>query len=178
MTKYSTELKKMDASKFVLIGLVLTICAVIFQLIGLASPYWMFLESGGNKIFIGIWKSCGYTQLTDTTTCVDWVVVQDWLKAVRATSILGFLSLLFALVMIILKMFLMKDRKPILLAGIGTAFVGALFILISIAVFASKVDDLITGTVLDYHFAFAFCIIAMLAALGAGAIMMVDVVKS
>lgn len=48
----------------------------------------------------------------------------DWFKAVRATSIMGFISLLVALVMTILKMFFMKDKKPIVLAAIGTAFIG------------------------------------------------------
>lgn len=48
----------------------------------------------------------------------------DWLKAVRATSILGLLLVLVALVMLILRMSVMKDRKPALLAAIGTTFVG------------------------------------------------------
>lgn len=37
---------------------------------------------------------------------------------------MGFISLLVALVMTILKMFFMKDKKPIFLAAIGTAFIG------------------------------------------------------
>lgn len=168
----------MDASKFILIGLVLTICAFIFQVIGLASPYWIFAESGGNKVYSGLWKSCAYSKALDKTVCNDWPKVQDWFKAVRATSILGFISLLVGIVMILLKMFVVKDMKPVLFAGIGAAFVGALFILISIAVYASKADDLVRGTSVDYHFAFAFCIIAMLAALGAGAIMIVEALKA
>lgn len=64
------------------------------------------------------------------------------------------------------------------------AFFAAISILISIAVYASKGDELskedavIQGASADYHFAFAFCILAMLAALGAGAIMMIEVVKA
>lgn len=46
------------------------------------------------------------------------------MKAVRATSILGFLLFLVALVMVILKMFVTKDKKPVFFAAIGTAFVG------------------------------------------------------
>lgn len=61
----------MDASKFILIGLVLTICAFIFQLIGLASPYWIFVEFGGNKAYSGLWKSCLYTKVLDTSVCSD-----------------------------------------------------------------------------------------------------------
>lgn len=39
-------------------------------------------------------------------------------------SILGFLVLLVAVVMTILKLFVMKDNKPVLFAGIGTSFAG------------------------------------------------------
>lgn len=168
----------MDLSKFMLVGLVLTICALIFQVIGLASPYWIFAEFGGNKAYSGLWKSCSYTKVFDTTVCNDLPSVQDWFKAVRATSILGFISLLVSIVMILLKMFVVKDMKPVLFAAIGAAFVGALFILISIAVYASKADDSARGASVDYHFAFAFCIISMLAALVAGVIMIVEALKA
>uniref|UniRef100_K1PV72 Uncharacterized protein n=1 Tax=Magallana gigas TaxID=29159 RepID=K1PV72_MAGGI len=154
-----TVLNKMDASKFILIGLVLTIGAFIFQLIGLATPYWIFAESDGDKVYSGLWKTCVYSKLFDKSQCFDWPLIP------------------VALVMLILRMSVMKDRKPALLAAIGTTFVGALFILVSIAVYASKKEEFDKGTVTiaDYHFAFAFSIIAMLAALGAGAIMMIEV---
>lgn len=63
-------------------------------------------------------------------------------------------------------------------------FFAALFILISIAVYASKGDELskenalVGGASGDYHFAFAFSIIGMLAALGAVAVMMIEVVSN
>uniref|UniRef100_K1QBJ6 Uncharacterized protein n=1 Tax=Magallana gigas TaxID=29159 RepID=K1QBJ6_MAGGI len=104
----------MDASKFIRIGLVLTICAFIFQLIGLASPYWTFAESEGYKGYLGLWKFCIYSKVLDT----------NWLEAVRATSILGSLLVLAAIVMLILRMFVMQDRNPVLFAAIGTTFVG------------------------------------------------------
>lgn len=52
------------------------------------------------------------------------IVFTDWMKAVRATSIIGFLLFLVAVVMVILKMFVTKDKKSVLFAAIGTAFVG------------------------------------------------------
>lgn len=73
---FSSVLNKMDVSKFILIGLVLTICAFIFQVIGLASPYWIFAESGGNKAYSGLWKSCLYSKALDKTVCNDWPKVQ------------------------------------------------------------------------------------------------------
>lgn len=48
----------------------------------------------------------------------------DWERAVRAMSILGFLVLIVAVVMTVLKLFVMKDKKPVLFAGIGTSFAG------------------------------------------------------
>lgn len=72
----SSVLTIMDVSKFMLIGLVLTICALIFQVIGLASPYWIFAESGGIKAYSGLWKSCVSSKALDTTVCNDWANVQ------------------------------------------------------------------------------------------------------
>lgn len=72
----SSVLYIMDLSKFMLVGLVLTICALIFQVIGLASPYWIFAEFGGNKAYSGLWKSCSYTKVFDTTVCNDLPSVQ------------------------------------------------------------------------------------------------------
>lgn len=48
----------------------------------------------------------------------------DFLEPVRATAIVGFISLLFALVLIILKIFVMKDKKNILFVAIGSTLVG------------------------------------------------------
>lgn len=168
----------MEASKLLLTALVLIICAFICQLIGLASPYWISFEILGIKAHSGLWKSCAIVKLLDIDECADYEIITDWLKAVRATSIMGFISLLVALVMTILKLFFLKDMKPALFAAIGTAFIGALFILISIAVYAAKTGELTSHSVFEYHFAFVFCILAMLAALGAGSVMVVDAVKT
>lgn len=49
----------MEASKFLLSGSLLTVCALIFQLVGLASPNWITTNVRGVKIQIGLWKLCG-----------------------------------------------------------------------------------------------------------------------
>lgn len=63
----------MEGSKFLWIGLVLTICAVIFQLIGLASPYWISADyeivGVAYSSYTGLWKQC--TVVKEITTCVD-----------------------------------------------------------------------------------------------------------
>lgn len=73
----------MDPSKFVLIGLVLIIFAFICQLIGLASPYWIYIDLGETralenlttKAYGGLWKSCFYDRASDKTVCSDYLIV-------------------------------------------------------------------------------------------------------
>lgn len=50
--------------------------------------------------------------------------ITGWFELVRAFSILGLLLLIVAVVMTVLKLFVMKDKKPVLFAGIGTSFAG------------------------------------------------------
>lgn len=160
-----------------IVALVLTICALVFQIIGLASPYWFYWEFGTTKTYSGLWKTC--TELQETTDCRDFDDKKDWLEAVQAMSILGFLVLLVAVVMTILKLFVMKDNKPVLFAGIGTSFAGGIFILIAVAVYAAKTNDRFDklNVDFDYHFAFAFSIIAMITAFAAGGVMIFGMMK-
>lgn len=48
----------MDAPMILIVALVLTICALVFQIIGLASPYWIYFKSGTIKIYFGLWEKC------------------------------------------------------------------------------------------------------------------------
>ena len=61
----------MEISKFLLAGLVLISCAVIFQLIGLASPYWITYNVGSSEVYMGLWKYCTKIVQTEVTTCQD-----------------------------------------------------------------------------------------------------------
>ncbi|XP_078321559.1 epithelial membrane protein 3-like [Crassostrea virginica] len=170
----------MEFSKFLLAGLVLTSCAVIFQVIGLASPYWTTLDFGSSEDYMGLWKYCTKNVQTKVTTCQDSTenISEGWFSAVKAMTILGLLALLVALGMTIMKLFVLKDGKVVLFAAVGSAFAGAIFILISIAVFAAKTNDKLEGQEFSYHFAFAFCILAMLAGIGAGCLMLQDAIKA
>nr|XP_022325499.1 uncharacterized protein LOC111125722 [Crassostrea virginica] len=170
----------MEGSKFLLVGLVLTICAFIFQLIGLVSPYWTTFEYGGvTEVYLGLWKYCVKTKQNDVSTCTDSTdnITEGWFTAVQAMSILGLIALVAALVMTILKMFVMKENKVPQFVAIATAFAAAIFILISIAVYAAEMNEKLKLITFNNHFAFAFCIIAMLAAIGAGCLVLVDAMK-
>ncbi|XP_055998267.1 uncharacterized protein LOC125645735 [Ostrea edulis] len=173
----------MAISKCLLVALVVVIFATIFQVIALAAPYWFNLDLSIAKVYAGLWWTCTETVSTGLTSCdktVDYLFTNgsstDWLKAVQAMSILGFLTLLVASVMTILKLFVLKDNKPVLLVAIGTSFTGAVFILIAIAVYADEINDFYSAFDFNYHFAFAFSIIAMIAAIGAGVAMLVEMI--
>uniref|UniRef100_A0A8W8N711 Uncharacterized protein n=1 Tax=Magallana gigas TaxID=29159 RepID=A0A8W8N711_MAGGI len=58
-----------------------------------ASPYWISFEYQGIKVHSGLWKTCATIKLIDKVECFDFESVSDWFKAVRATSIMGFISL-------------------------------------------------------------------------------------
>lgn len=62
----------MEASKLLLTGLVLIICAFICQLIGLVSPYWVSYEILGIKVHTGLWKTCTKVKLLDIDECADY----------------------------------------------------------------------------------------------------------
>ncbi|XP_065940506.1 epithelial membrane protein 2 [Magallana gigas] len=167
----------MDAPVMLIVALVLTICALVFQIIGLASPYWISYKGFGSaNAYSGLWKTCTEIQ---KTTCTDIADKEDWMGAVQAMSILGFLVLVVAVVMTVLKLFVMKDNKPVLFAGIGTSFAGGIFILIAVAVYAAKTNDRFDklNIEFDFHFAFAFSIIAMITAFAAGGVMIFGMMK-
>lgn len=58
----------MDTPMMFTVALGMTICALVFQIIGLASPYWIYMEFGTVKYYSGLWKEC--TELKETT-CTD-----------------------------------------------------------------------------------------------------------
>lgn len=60
----------MESSKILLIiGFALTICAIFFQLIGLASPYWLFFNNEGIIFYGGLWKWCSNILTPSTIFC-------------------------------------------------------------------------------------------------------------
>lgn len=58
-------------------------------------------------------------------------------------------------------------------------YIAGIFILIAVAVYAAKTNDLLDklNVEFDYHFAFAFSIIAMITAFAAGGVMIFGMMK-
>lgn len=75
-------------------------------------------------------------QLYDTIYL--FLYLTDRLEPVRATVIIGSISLLIALVLLILKIFVMKDKKNILFLAIGSTFVGGNIFVYSVIHFCLK----------------------------------------
>lgn len=59
----------MTTSVLLIVALVLTICAVAFQIIGVAPPYWVSIDTASLKMHYGLWTTC--TEVQTVTTCED-----------------------------------------------------------------------------------------------------------
>ncbi|XP_061180358.1 uncharacterized protein LOC133188892 [Saccostrea echinata] len=169
----------MEGSKVLITALVLIICAALLQLFGLASPYWISDENsidlGSSYVptYAGLWKACDCSDTDDFLQSID--MSKRQLRTSQAMSILGFLALMFASVLTVIKLFFLKDRKPILFVAIGSVFIGAVFIIVSVRQFAENVnDERLNKYNFRFHFAFSFCILAMLAALVSGGVMLLE----
>ena len=53
------------------VAFILTIVALVVDLIGFAAPYWFYLEVGGSTAYGWIWRECATT--ASTTNCVNYV---------------------------------------------------------------------------------------------------------
>ncbi|XP_062598708.1 uncharacterized protein LOC134260141 [Saccostrea cucullata] len=169
-----------DVSKFFIIGSVLQTLALVLHIIGLASPYWVYFEDVEDdfkrKSNAGLWLACDIisdgSQHINTCTYTSSSEL-DWFKAVQAFACLGLIFLLFGIVALAVKRCM--DKASILYLSAGLTFAGAVCILITIAVYAAKITDLgISGYL---HFAFAFCIIAMILAIPAGIFIIIEASK-
>jgi hypothetical protein len=48
----------MEASRVLITAVMLSFCAVLFHLIGLASPYWVTEVIDGEETNSGLWRTC------------------------------------------------------------------------------------------------------------------------
>ncbi|VDI31990.1 Hypothetical predicted protein [Mytilus galloprovincialis] len=154
------------------VGFILTIVALVIDLIGFAAPYWWYVSSGNIKSYAGLWKLCG--GIGGITSCGDYVDVKNlasWREAVQAMETLGFLCLIAALVVVILKLFVLKDKPILKWVAVGCLAAAAAFILIGVCIFGGEASTLETD---NLHFAFAFVIIAAIVAIVASIMFCLD----
>ncbi|XP_052086650.1 uncharacterized protein LOC127723983 [Mytilus californianus] len=166
-----------EISKIFLISFILILVALLFELIGFSTPNYVTIDGGSLfEVNGGLWKRC--TTVNSVKSCQDisgTVEEKDWFRACRAMSIFGFISLLVAAVLTGLKLFLLREMKPIFFASIGTTFSAAFFILVANSLYAANIDDVsVTGYTSNYGYSFGLSLTAMCIAVVAGIIMIVD----
>ncbi|XP_062587733.1 uncharacterized protein LOC134249385 [Saccostrea cucullata] len=155
-------MKKASVKKCLLIGTVAMIAALVFHVIGFGMSSWITVDRGNYTEHFGIWKICtGYPSECYSTPS------SDWMRAVQSFAVLGFVSLLVCVAVSIVPQCCCKQNtlKCILLI-VGLAIFGVISLLLSIAIFSSKKDELIKGSPpQSFSFSFAFCITAMILAI-------------
>ncbi|VDI06851.1 Hypothetical predicted protein [Mytilus galloprovincialis] len=149
---------------FSFISLILTIVAFIIDIVGFATPYWYYREVAGIAIKAGLWKTC-------SPECVNIENQKSWQEAVQAMEVLGFICLLVALVVLILKLFVMKDKQMLKLVVMGSLVGAAIFILIGVCIYGGEAEKELKENI---HFAFAFVIIAAILAIIAAVLLFMD----
>ncbi|CAG2250892.1 unnamed protein product [Mytilus edulis] len=112
-------------SKVLMISFILMLIALLVYVIGFATPHLVDIELPPYKIYGGLWVRC--QSLNDVKNCMDTADFQGtlgnlgnrgWFKASRATSILGVIFLVTAIICVGLKLFAFKEKTYILIAGI------------------------------------------------------------
>ena len=56
-----------EASRASIAGFILTVVSFLFQLIGFATPYWIYISNGDGKFYEGLWQGCASE--AGTTKC-------------------------------------------------------------------------------------------------------------
>ncbi|XP_067682390.1 uncharacterized protein [Haliotis asinina] len=145
-----------EASMLSKVGLGLAAAALLFDIIGFATDYWMAGSTdtpyGVIDMHLGLFKSCG------AGICVSFGSAElDWQTATKALVILGFLLGLGSLALIIVYLFLKTDQMLFKTIAFVLAFAAAGFTIIGIIVFAAKATEV--NQILNLSWSFALTII-------------------
>lgn len=144
----------------VIAGIIITIAAFILHLIGFATPYWY-----KDGIHQGLWLYCG------ANDCVTFPsqFLSDQFKAAQALECLAFIAFLATIVVIVLKLFVMKDQSILYIVMALGNFIAGGFSMLGVIVYGT-LDGVDSS---KFHFSFGFCIVAALAAVVAGALIII-----
>lgn len=63
---FKTADEDIGTSVLLRVALAITICAVVFQITGMAPTYWIFIDAGSTKIYSGLWSLCTKAQTLST----------------------------------------------------------------------------------------------------------------
>lgn len=152
-----------------LIGIVVTGAALLFNIISTAIPYWWSSDNANIGLFSGCFKITSY--IITVETCRDIGEGADWVKATRAMMILSILGLGSSILLSILFGFVMRDKQFLALGSAFMCVVAAGFVLLGVIIYGAKASDSYKGLVGgSLHAGFGLAIIAMIASAVAGVI--------
>lgn len=142
--------------------------SLLFNIVGLAIPYWTYVSVGDVAAYSGLWTVCAPVA-ADETVCTSFPSegLDGAFKAVRAMEILGMLLILAALVCAVLKQFVMKDKVLLPKIGSGCAIAAGILMIIGTIIYATR--DGVESS--NLHAGFALCIIAGIAGIVGGVVM-------
>ncbi|ESO82978.1 hypothetical protein LOTGIDRAFT_169803 [Lottia gigantea] len=165
-----------DTTVFVKVGLVVTIVALIVQIIGYSTDFW---ESYDRPLALykysynqGLWRLCTSTNYTEGCMDIPQSASTIELKTTRAFETLAFIFGFASIVLQLLSIFV-KQKKIITILINGSSFCAGLLVFIGIIVFAT---DKPTGY--EYGYSFALTIVGGVLYVLAGLILIVDVQKT
>ncbi|KAL3891910.1 hypothetical protein ACJMK2_004152 [Sinanodonta woodiana] len=118
------------------IGVACSALSLILDIVAVAIPNWI----SDSPVHYGLWKICFSDACFDISDIFSLKHVQepDYLKATRALLIIGLIMLAAAIVVAVLKMFVMKDNSFLSSGAAGSAIAGGLLILVGAIIFAVK----------------------------------------
>ncbi|XP_067682189.1 uncharacterized protein [Haliotis asinina] len=160
-----------EASMLSKVGLGLAAAALLFDIIGFATDYWMAGTTtipfvGSVDMHLGLFKSCTAGQ------CASFGSAElDWQTATKALVILGFLLGLGSLALIIVYLFFKTDQMLFKTIAFVLAFAAAGFTIIGIIVFAAKATE--ANQILNLSWSFALTIIGGLLYGAAGTVLVI-----
>ncbi|KAK7504583.1 hypothetical protein BaRGS_00004069 [Batillaria attramentaria] len=167
----------MGASLMVKISFILLLIANLFNWIAFTTASWGYFDFDGianslDGVGYGLWRRCGET--ISGCTVLDGTR-EDWYATFQAFGIFGFVGINVAFLLLILYMFAgpCKGNGEAKMATFIICFVAAVCWLIAVIIFAAEFS--VSGTSVDkLGFSFALAIIALILAVVAGILLIVD----
>ncbi|XP_071080261.1 uncharacterized protein [Haliotis cracherodii] len=155
-----------EASVLSKVGLGLAGAALLFDVIGFATDYWMSLSAGSLVANFGLFKTCNGASCSSLDSSGV-----EWLTGTKALVILQFLLGLGSLAVIIVYLFFKTDQQLFKMVAFILAFAAAGFTIIGIIVFAAKATEMYK--IFDLSWSFALTIIGGLLYGGTGIVLLI-----
>ncbi|XP_063408351.1 uncharacterized protein LOC134691725 [Mytilus trossulus] len=159
-----------DVPRMVIGGIIINALSLIIHVIGFSTTYWYKPD---DTVHFGLWKTCGQAQKGIPEICIDIEdfpvsILNDSFKAARALECLALVSFVAALIIAVLKVFVLKEKGILnFVAGLLNLMAGGLT-LIGVCVFATMQ---FLGDKLDsskFHYSFGLCIVSGIGGLISG----------